>query len=212
MSEVHVLLIPEVSGSGPWHWQQWLASQLHGDGVVVEGPGYLDPEPLGLDERLVRLRRCLDAVPSEAELVVCTHSAGAAIWLHHAATAGEGTRRADRVLLVAPCDPSDPHPDVEDLTPFPLDAMSLRRAGAVTRLVAGTGDPHLPMHIAHALADELQIELDVILDGGHLDTNAGYGPWPAVASWALYGSIPLADRFDSEAHTAGYPVEKLRLV
>ncbi|GAB3298934.1 hypothetical protein GCM10027563_42700 [Parasphingorhabdus pacifica] len=161
---------------------------------------------------LDRLRHWIEAAPSTAELVVATHSTGAALWLHHAATIADDARRADRVLLVAPPDPRGPDAAIGGPTPYPLDPMSLRRAGAVTRMVAGTGDPELPMHAAHALADELQIELDVILDGAHLDTAAGYGPWPAVSRWAMYGSVPLSDRFDGEPYTAGYSVEKLRLV
>lgn len=212
MSELHVLLVQGATGSGPWHWQHWLAAQLPGEGVEVEMHDLVGPDRPSLEDWLARLRSRLVAVPADAELVVAAHSSGAALWLHHPATVGEAARRADRVLLVAPPDPQGADPVVEGLTPYPLDAMSLRRAGAVTRLIAGTGDAHLPVHTAHALAAELHIELDVILDGGHLDTDSGYGPWPAASRWALYGSVPLADRFDGEPYTAGYSVEKLRLV
>lgn len=210
MNEMHVLLVQGFAGSGPWHWQQWLASHLRREGVEVVMPT-LAGQP-SLSDRLDGLQQQLEVVPPDAELVVAAHAGGAALWLHHAARVIDGARRADRVLLVAPPDPQEPHSLVEGLTPYPLDAMAVRRAGAVTRLVAGTGHDHLPVHIAHVLADELQIELDVILDGGRLDTDAGYGPWPAVARWALYGSVPLLDRFDGEPHTAGYSVEDLRLV
>jgi uncharacterized protein len=212
MSEMHVLLVHGMTGSGPWHWQQWLASQLQTQDVHVDLPSLPDPDHPALDAWLPVLRRRLEAVPANAELVVAAHSCGVALWLHHAATIDEGTRRADRVLLVSPPGLEWQHPDVRGLLPYPLDARALRRAGGLTRVVAGTGDPHLSMHSAHALADALQIELDVIPDGEHLDTDAGYGPWPSVLRWALYGSVPLVDRFDNEAYTAGYSPEKLRLV
>ncbi|RCW45088.1 hypothetical protein DFQ14_10349 [Halopolyspora algeriensis] len=212
MSEMHVLLVHGFGGSGPWHWQQWLAGQLPDHDVRVELPTLGDPDHPRLGEWLPALRRRLHAVPAHAELVVAAHSCGAALWLHHAATIEARGRRADRVLLVSPPASEWCHPDVRGLLPYPLDARSLRRAAGLTRIVAGTGDPYLPVHSAHSLADSLQVELDVIPDGEHLNTEAGYGPWPSVLRWALYGTTPLEDRFDSEAHTAAYSPDRLRLV
>lgn len=210
MSEMHVLLVHGMTGAGPWHWQQWLAAQLSERGVEVELPTLPDADRPVLDEWLPVLRERLEAVPADAELVVAAHSCGVALWLHHAATIEPDARRADRVLLVAPPDPAWRNPD-EDVMPYPADARSLRRAAGVTRLVAGTGDPYLPMRSAHALAEALQVELDVIAGGEHLNTDAGYGPWPGVLRWALYGTVPLADRFNGEPHTAGASPDKLRL-
>ncbi|WP_243789505.1 hypothetical protein [Saccharopolyspora gloriosae] len=68
----------------------------------------------------------------------------------------------------------------------------------------GADDPESSVCAAHALAHRLRVELDVLADGRGLDTAAGYGPWPALLRWALYGSVPVADRFDSAPHTAGW--------
>ncbi|MEB3367981.1 RBBP9/YdeN family alpha/beta hydrolase [Saccharopolyspora mangrovi] len=212
MSELRVLLIHGMTGAGPWHWQHWLAGQLRDQGVQVDAPVLPDPARPDLRRRLPVLRERLAAVPPEAELVVAAHSCGVGLWLHHAATIGLDDRRADRVLLVAPPDAEWDHPDAREVAPYPADATSLRRAAGMTRLVAGTGDAYLPMHRAHALAEDLQVEMDVILDGGHLNTDAGYGPWPSVLRWTLYGTVPLHDRFDTDAYTAGRSQEQLRLV
>lgn len=211
MSEMHVLLVHGMTGSGPWHWQQWLAGQLRDQGVEVDLPSFPEPDRPVLADWLPVLRERLAAVPKEAELVVAAHSCGVALWLHHAATVAGSARRADRVLLVAPPPPDWQHPDAQDITSYPTDAASLRRAAGITRLVVGTGDPYLSMYRAHALAESLQVEMDVILDGEHLNTDAGYGPWPAVLSWALYGTVPLNDRFDADTYTAGQSQSGLRL-
>ncbi|MFI0463922.1 MULTISPECIES: RBBP9/YdeN family alpha/beta hydrolase [Saccharopolyspora] len=212
MSEMHVLLIHGMTGSGPWHWQHWLAAQLRDQGVRVDLPSLPDPDRPVLDRWLPVLRERLEAVPREAELVVAAHSCGVALWLHHAATIAGRDRRADRVLLVSPPALDWRHPDAQDITPYPTDAAALRRAAGITRLVVGTGDPYLSMYRAHALAADLQVEMDVILDGEHLNTDAGYGPWPSVLRWALYGSVPLNDRFDTDTYTAGPSQDRLRLV
>ena len=212
MSEMHVLLVHGMTGAGPWHWQSWLAGQLRDHDVHVHVPVLPDPDHPDLRRWLPVRRERLAAVPAEAELVVAAHSCGVALWLHHAATIESDGRRADRVLLVSPPDSEWNHPDARDITPYPIDATSLRRAAGIARLVVGTGDTYLPMHRAHALAEDLQVEMDVILDGAHLNTDAGYGPWPAVLRWTLYGTVPLHDRFDADAYTAGRSQEALRLV
>jgi predicted alpha/beta hydrolase family esterase len=199
-----------MTGAGPWHWQQWLAAQLPDHGAEVDLPALPSEDRPPLDAWLPVLRERLAAVPDHAELVVAAHSCGAALWLHHAATIESEGRRADRVLLVAPPERMW-RSEVCDLVPYSLDARALRRAAGVTRLVAGTGDEALPVRSAQSLAEELQVELDVIPDGGHLSTDSGYGPWPAVLRWALYGTVPLLDRFDGESHTAGVSPDNLRL-
>ncbi|MGW3468741.1 RBBP9/YdeN family alpha/beta hydrolase [Saccharopolyspora sp. NPDC000995] len=212
MSEMHVLLVHGMTGSGPWHWQQWLAGQLREHGVQVDLPDLPDPDRPMLENWLPVLRERLEAVPPEAELVVAAHSCGVALWLHHAATIVGPSRRADRVLLVSPPARDWQHPDAQGITPYPTEASALRRAAGITRLVVGTGDPYLSMYQAHALAEDLQVEMDVILDGEHLNTDAGYGPWPGVLSWSLYGTVPLNDRFDTDTYTAGASQERRRLV
>ncbi|WP_243789506.1 alpha/beta hydrolase [Saccharopolyspora gloriosae] len=113
MSELHVLLVPGDSDSGPWHWQQWLAARLPDSNAVVTCcPGSADSA-----DPLAALRARLARIPPEAELAVVAHRCGAGLWLRHAATldeyaaasgerrsAADVARRADRVLLVAPAD------------------------------------------------------------------------------------------------------------
>ncbi len=211
MSQTHVLLIPECLGVGRWHWMRWLVRELdHHESVSAMLPGVgASPRPMW-DESVAELRASLAAVADDAHLVVAAQGAAAALWLHHAATVDTDVRRADQVLLVAPPEPSRRCPGTRGVVPYPVDAHALRRAAGVTRLVAGSGDPTLPVSSAHALADALQVELDVIPDGERLDTAAGYGQWPSALRWALYGTVPLLDRFDGEVHTVGYLPSRLR--
>lgn len=195
MSDLRVLLVHGTTGSEPWHWQRWLAAQLRERDVQVDLPTLPVADGSALQRRITALRGYLDAVPEEAELVVLAHSCGAALWLHHAATRTPDTRRADRVLLVAPPESGWRRPESSDIAPYPAAATNLRAAAGITRLVAGTDDPHLSVRKAYALAESLRVELDVILEGAHLNTEAGYGPWPCVLRWALYGTVPLHDRY-----------------
>lgn len=180
MTDMHVLLVHGVAG--PWHWQRWLDNQLRELGVTVDVVQL--PETPRLNDWLPVLRERLALVPTGAEFVVAAHSHGAGLWLQHATTSGQQWPRADRVLLVSPP------------APRTVGTGAVRRVAGVTRLVAGTGDPDMAMHQVHGMAEDLSVEVDGILDGARLDTEAGYGPWPAVLRWVLYGSVPLTDRFD----------------
>lgn len=106
------------------------------------------------------------------------HSLGCLLWLHHAASGGE---RVDRVLLVAPTQPDEDQPESPGFRPTPLVATGAREA----RLVCSTTDPYCPPETSRRLARELAVEVDWLEDAGHVNTDAGFGPWPAVEAWAL---------------------------
>ncbi|GGM53715.1 hypothetical protein GCM10012275_25980 [Longimycelium tulufanense] len=195
MGGKHVLLIHGFTGSGPAHWQRWLAGQFAGQaGVTVDFPTLPEPDRPVVGEWLRVLRERLAAADPAAELIVLTHSCGSTLWLHHAATVNGRARRADRVLLVSPPSLGWRHPDVRGFQPAPLEARGLRRAAGVTRMVVGSDDPHCTLVESRAVAARLGVELDVVPDGQHLNTDAGFGPWPAVLGWVVDPRVRLTSR------------------
>jgi serine hydrolase len=89
------------------------------------------------------------------------------------------------VLLVSP-----PQPDVEvpgsiGFRPVPLDADAVAAAAGETRLVCSTDDPWCPRERSAALGEEIGVEVEWLEDAGHVNTDAGFGPWPTVEAWAL---------------------------
>ena len=133
----------------------------------------------------------LDRLGPEGCAVAC-HSLGAVTWLHLAART-EG-RLAERVLLVAPPSAGAGVPEIAGFVPVPLDAAAIARAAGSTRVVCSdTGDPYRPE--GPELFEPLGVPIDVITGAGHLNTDAGYGPWPAVEAWCLDpGSVPVTSR------------------
>src|SRR5215211_509479 len=92
-----VLILHGLEGSGPDHWQTWLAERLRARGERVSYPDLpepFDPQP---DEWLDALERELDTLD---EPVVLCHSLACLLWLRFAQNAEQ--RKAERVLLVAP--------------------------------------------------------------------------------------------------------------
>ncbi len=172
---MRVLILHGYEGNAPGHWQTWLASQLREDGHDVAYPDLPDPLHPDLDAWLAvlaGLRR------GEDDVVVC-HSLACLLWLHHRARGGAPARR---VLLVAPPCPSaaEQVPALAGFFPAPLEPELARGA----RLVCGDDDPYCPEDARAVYAAPLGIEADRIAGAGHINTETGFGAWPAARAWA----------------------------
>jgi predicted alpha/beta hydrolase family esterase len=173
---VRVLILHGYEGNAPGHWQTWLAERLREDGHDVAYPDLPDPFQPDLDAWL----RVLEAERRGEDDVVVCHSLACLLWLHHRARGGPPARR---VLLVAPPCPSAAVevPALAGFFPVPLDPALA--AGA--RLVTSDADPYCARMRRTVYARPLGIDADMIRGGGHINTDAGFGPWPQVEAWAL---------------------------
>lgn len=157
------LIIPGLDGSREGHWQQW----------------WLDNDP---DSRLVRLTELHNPVPEAWELelvseilehpkaVLVGHSLGAVLvtrvltkWPHLDVKAA---------LLVAPAEDAS-HPRAKPFTPLP--ELPLSRPATV---VASQNDPWMSHTRARALAGLWQARFVDLGLSGHINLEAGFGPWP----------------------------------
>ncbi len=178
---VPTVVVPGWNGSGPDHWQSWLEDHLHEAGRQTLRPDFPDLDHPDLVGWLAALRTTLDGLPADGYDVVA-HSLGAVLWLHHVANPGDSPRAA-RVALVAPPSPTLDEAEVASFFPPPLDIDTVRRGADGTVLVGSDDDPYLPEGIAAAYGLPLKIATTVIEGGGHLNTDYGYGEWPAVLDW-----------------------------
>ena len=179
------LFLHGLEGSGEGHWQRWLAARLaeRGEDVAFPAlPDEEDPDPEAWEAELERVLSEMGAEP-----VVLAHSLGCLLWLR---VASRGERRlAERVLLVAP-PAADDVPAVVRFSRFGPDTARLHAASGSIRIVCSDDDPYNPAGALATHARPLGIPADVIAGAGHLNVDAGYGPWPAVERWALSGEPP----------------------
>jgi len=178
------LILHGLQSSGPGHWQTWLAARLRADGERVAYPDLPDPDLPSLAAWRATLDGELAALPAGETIVVC-HSLACLLWLHHVA---EGGVQADRALLAAPPSASAGVAEIEGFFPVPLPRLV---DGA--RLVCSDEDPYCPEGAAELYGGPLGIPVDVLAGGGHLNPEAGYGPWPAVEAWCLDGSLAITE-------------------
>jgi predicted alpha/beta hydrolase family esterase len=158
------LIIPGLDGSRDGHWQQW----------------WLDTDPTAKPVLLTELH---NPVPRdwEAELVSAILDTPGAVLVGHSLGAVLIARvlaqwphlDVKAALLVAPAEDAT-HPRAKFFTPLP--ELSLRRPATV---VASRNDPWMKFDRARDLSRYWQARFVDLGRAGHINIEAGYGPWPA---------------------------------
>ena len=187
MSRPSVLILHGWQGSGPDHWQTWLADHLRDAGVPVRYPDLPEcetPCPDRWGAALHEELRALAAIDGD-ERVVCCHSLGCVLWLREARRIAPEVR-VDRVALVAPPCPGAKVPELAGFYPAGSEGPAIAAASRETRLVCSDDDPYCPGRGAREhWAEPLGLAVDFVPGGAHLNAEAGYGPWPAMEDWVL---------------------------
>ena len=184
------LILHGYEGSGPEHWQSWLAERLRGAGAIVAYPDLPSPFTPALPAWRAALEAELSALPDGPTVIA--HSLACILWLHHCARPGAAP--AGRVLLVAPPSIGGAPPPIHPFFPVALDRERVAATAAETRLVCAPDDPYCPEDAARVYGEPLGIPVDVLPRGGHVNVESGYGPWPAAEAWCYGASAITSSR------------------
>jgi uncharacterized protein len=181
---VPTVIIPGLDGSGPDHWQTWLAGELRAADRQVAIPDLPSLDAPQLPEWLAALGSTLASLETDRFDVVA-HSLGGMLWLHHASHTldVETLPRPARVALVSIPAPDISVPQCEGFFPPPIDIAAVRAAANGTVLVGSDNDPFCPGGIARVYGAPLKIATTVIPGAAHLNVESGHGPWPAMLDW-----------------------------
>jgi uncharacterized protein len=174
------LILHGLSGSGPGHWQPWLAERLRASGHEVHLPDLPDPDMPDPETWVRELLRALGGVEGDERVVIC-HSLSCLAWL---AVCPEIDEPVDRVALVAPPSRGAGLPEIEPFFPVTATAHDVARGGRSTRLICADDDPYCPEGAAELYGAPLGLPVDLHPGRGHLNVDAGLGPWPAMEAWA----------------------------
>lgn len=170
MTQPTVLILPGLGNSGPQHWQSWLEGRLPGSQRVQQA----DWDAPSRDDWITRLESAVSQ--AAGPVVLIAHSLGCLLVAHWANREGAAVGKVAAALLVAP-------PDVESsaLTPpevwgfAPVPAAPLPFAAVV---VGSRNDPYCPAERACGFAALWGADFIDAGEAGHLNTDAGFGPWP----------------------------------
>ncbi|WP_207456568.1 alpha/beta hydrolase [Azospirillum sp. SYSU D00513] len=165
---VSVLVAPGLGGSGADHWQGWLQAR-HPAFRRVEQRDWDAPV---LQEWVAALEAEVAAAP--APVVLVAHSLACILVAHWAKSGSTGKIAA--ALLVAPPDvESAEHtpPSVHGFAPVPADPLPFR-----TVVLGSRNDPYCTAMRACAFAAGWGADFIDSGEVGHINTEAGFGPWP----------------------------------
>ena len=208
MRPLRVLILHGWQGSGPEHWQSWLASRLRERGAHVQYPSLPDCDVPCPDRWGLALHDEVAALAGgPGERVVVCHSLGCVLWLREAARLGPGSE-VDRVALVAPPCPGAKVPELAGFYPTGADKAAIDAAARHTRLVCSDDDPYCPGRgAAEHWGGPLELVVDLLPGTGHLNPETGFGPWPAMEAWCLgeRDGLAAAEGGSRGASPAGAP-------
>jgi predicted alpha/beta hydrolase family esterase len=154
------LIIPGLRSSGPAHWQTWLERRVSGS-IRVAQRDWNDPH---LPDWSARVRRAIVRAPGP--IFITAHSFGV---LAAVQAASDHAERISGALLVAPADPE--HFGVSEFLPT-------MRLAFPTIVVASTTDPWMSIDAAQHWARVWGGDLINLGAAGHINSEAGFGPWP----------------------------------
>ena len=85
-------------------------------------------------------------------------------------------------VLVAPADAerSDAPGALRTFTPIPMKPLV-----SPVLLIASDSDPYCTIDRAQAFAQAWKVDLEIVPGGGHINADAGFGPWPE--GWLMVG-------------------------
>jgi hypothetical protein len=159
-------MLPGYDNSGPDHWQSlWEAK--HPEYRRVQQRSWTEPI---CDEWVAALDEAI--VAAEQAVVLVAHSLGCLTVAHHALRHVRPVRGA---LLVAPPNADDPTspPIVKGFRPIPREPLPFPSI-----LVASGDDWYMDHDTARTLAGAWGSRFVLLESAGHINADAGFGPWP----------------------------------
>lgn len=174
-----ILLVHGYEGSGPGHWQRWLAAELTQRQIPHAFPDLPDASAPDCNTWVEVLERQVAAAPSPVTLVA--HSLGC--WAVDHLVARRGTTGLEAVLLVAPPSPFLWIDAVASFLPPPQDAAAWAPLAAASRLVGSDNDDYTSEEEFREIAARLGMPFEFLPGAGHINVDSGHGPWPWVLRW-----------------------------
>lgn len=163
-----LLIIPGLHDSGPAHWQTWLQQQYRDAQRVVQRD-FARPD---LQRWADRIARTLERSDDGGEWIAVAHSFGTLALARHLAEHPDSPIR--QALLVAPAEPDK----------FGLaESLPHGRLGRPLTLIASQNDPWMSAASALRWASRWGASYSNLGAVGHINTEAGFGPFPLAKRW-----------------------------
>ncbi len=167
VKDADIIMVPGLGGSGPLHWQTRWQQRLSTARRVEQG----DWDAPAREPWAQRVADLVDA--AERPVVLVAHSLGVPTAVN---ALGLMERRPAGAFFVAPPDLDNPDLDPPQLLgfgPYPRDPLPFPSI-----MVGSRNDPWSGTEATQDLAAAWGSLFVDAGDAGHINTDAGFGPWP----------------------------------
>jgi uncharacterized protein len=158
-----IVTVPGLHGSEAAHWQSWLEGEFPATRRVRQR----DWSMPHVERWSAAVRDVLADI--DGPVVIAAHSFGCLATAHALGPHGELASKVKGILFVAPASPHK-FRDAGNFVARRLDTPSL--------VVGSQTDPWMPLDDARTLAQRWNSAFINLGDAGHINTAAGFGPWP----------------------------------
>jgi len=167
-----ILLLHGWEGSDFPHWQSWLAGELAKEYGKVSFLRFSDFDAPKLDVWMKELKDELEDF--KPDIVIC-HSLANTLWFHLCALKNVST--VESLYLVAPPNLSCHIQELKEFFPIaPPKKLYAKNA----KLITSTNDPYMSELQAKELQKKLNIEMLVLQNAGHINSESNFGEWPWI--------------------------------
>lgn len=189
-SGLRVIVLHGARGGPDTNWFPWLHDALAADGIEVLRPRFPTPEGQSLQAWLHAYDRALAPLPPAPSMLV-GHSLGVAMALR---VVERASAPFQGLFLAAGFTGALGLPDYDGINQSffaePFDWAGIRaRKGSACRCFAADDDPYVPLPRSQEIADRLDIPLEVVPGGGHLNSESGFDTFPALRDAILAGHV-----------------------
>jgi predicted alpha/beta hydrolase family esterase len=176
-----VIVLHGAHGGPDTNWFPWLHAELEAQGIEVLRPRFPTPQGQSLEAWLNTYDLAVESLPL-ARTILVGHSLGTALALRLVERA---TEPVDGLFLAAGFIGALGLPDYDSIN-HSFFAKSFawagirERKGSAGRCWAGDDDPYVPLSRSQEIADCLQAPLEIVSDGGHLNSETGFNAFPQL--------------------------------
>lgn len=174
-----IVIVYGYDGSGPGHWQRWLADELRANSIPVQFPELPEPLDPQRDAWVEALRAIVDDA-KEPVTFVC-HSLGC--WALDHLIAERGTKGMHAALLVAPPSPHLIFEPIDSFLPPPQAAAAWAPIAPRSLLIGSDDDEFTAAEEFAEIAARLGMPFERLAGAGHINVASGFGPWPRTLAW-----------------------------
>ena len=175
---MNFIIIHGVYANPDANWFPWLKKQLEGMEYEVIVPKFPTPLDQSLESWLRTIANYENKISEETILI--GHSLGAAFILNYLERTSKKIKAAILVagfhkLLGSKYDEIN-----KSFIDGQFDWSKIKNNCGKFFVFASDNDEHIPLEIGQELAQNLNAELNIVHDGGHLNEEAGYNDFPLL--------------------------------